>query len=1044
VVATICVVYTCRVALVNRTLAHLDLPLSVSVESLELNFPGNIILGGVEVRARADNRTVLHSGRLAWRFGFMQLRSGRLGSLEIETAVLALTAEDIALLQNFRAATHGDDSLHETSTAVKPGGISWDMIRIGALAFSYAGDAHCPKLSGEVGLEAEHLVFSPDSGFETKAIELRINQLNIDAGREAPIRARIASVIVDIQSASRECVHVDRVAIQADSIFADTNALQRKRRPAEQTAYPRGDMPTLRIDSLAMHAAKFMLESPRKFNRQTSARALNVRADGLLINGAEGAIRTLEASLEAAELGSLLPGGVNASAEALSLTASARWGTRTEVAISQAEILAPRIAIDLAATPARAERPEHSPGQAAEQHRVSGLHVSLDGLQTNNAHLEVTGHTTLTKLNADFDLRAGGWRWQDGQLGRLPESLQELRIDQLHAWLAGITRPIHCKKLTVSMIPSIFSERGRIHALKIAELDIDLEGLQEHAAATDAKTHDKAAAPSKASHPSTPSKARPIHADPSRWVFETLEVNRGHITIPAMTALGIPHIETSLALSTPQHPGSAAGVHDLSLSDLSVSAEGDRAPFYRTEGISARVDYREAWRGGGIRSLRIGPGTLEVGEDLTRLVQEFAAKRAALEQPLPDSGGHADEPPLARLLPDLATISIADTRVILKDIAPGIRTVIFGLEKKRGRQRIELEQIEITSPYNPLLPVARLNTIFVEFSLAGLLNKTIDKVEIVNPTIYVGEHLFWFIEHYRTHGTTEEETGAEDSPKSWDIGEIHAHNGRLIVAPKGTPVPGLEVPFPFSCRTRLGRGIVEANLTIQNADYAIPDIEVLLEDLEGTVEFNLPLKRVDNNLVQVLKAQRLRFRQLEGTDPWVSFTYDRHGIYTRFGANAYGGYVEGEANVYIDENYTWDAWASLSEVESGPITEVLTPEYFRMRGRSNATLVANGNIHELFQAKGQFSSPKGGEIDVRALNGLEDNIEVKSPVTRWLAEAGVDLLRHFRYDNADGRFDLYGREGALDFLLAGPDGRREFHVIVHDHRPIEEIQKPGS
>ncbi len=315
-------------------------------------------------------------------------------------------------------------------------------------------------------------------------------------------------------------------------------------------------------------------------------------------------------------------------------------------------------------------------------------------------------------------------------------------------------------------------------------------------------------------------------------------------------------------------------------------------------------------------------------------------------------------------------------------------------------------------------------------------------MEIVNPTIFVGEHLFWFIEHYRTYGKPEEADGKPQ--KGWDIGEIHAYNGKLVIAPKGTPIPGLEVPFPFSCRTRLGEGAIEANLTIQNGDYAIPDIKILLEDLEGTVEFNLPIKQVDNNLVQVLKARKLRFRQLEGSDPWVSFTYDQNGIYTRFGAEAYGGYVEGEANVYIDDDYTWDAWASMSNVETDPITRVITPTYFRMRGKSDATIIASGNIKELFQANGTFASHAGGEIDVRALEGLEGRIDAASPLTLWLAEAGIDLLQHFRYDSAEGKFKLLGREGELDFLLAGPDGKREFQVVVHDHRPTEEREKPSS
>ena len=339
--------------------------------------------------------------------------------------------------------------------------------------------------------------------------------------------------------------------------------------------------------------------------------------------------------------------------------------------------------------------------------------------------------------------------------------------------------------------------------------------------------------------------------------------------------------------------------------------------------------------------------------------------------------------------------------------------------------------------------MARLDSVFIEFTLEGLLQQHIERVEILNPVIYIGEHLFWYVEHYRVDPEDQRAQAKAPSEGTWDIGEIAAYNGNLVIAPKGTPLPGFDTPFPFSCKTKLGAGVIEATLKIPEGDYPIPDIELLFEGLQGSVEFNLPTKGIDNNLVEVLEAARIRYKQFESEEAYLSLTYDAEGIYTQFGTEAYEGYFNGAINVYIDENYSWDGWIAGTGINPEPLTAVLTPEYFNMTGEVDLSLVANGTIKELTEAKGTFRGREEGTIHITALDAVKEEVIAPDKVTQWLAEAGIDLLQTFRYDTARGDFNLLGREGLLKFLLAGPDGKREFEVLVHDHRPLEPLAMPN-
>jgi hypothetical protein len=418
------------------------------------------------------------------------------------------------------------------------------------------------------------------------------------------------------------------------------------------------------------------------------------------------------------------------------------------------------------------------------------------------------------------------------------------------------------------------------------------------------------------------------------------------------------------------------------------------------------------------------------------------------------------------------SVHIEGGRVELDRIVPGIDSVDLGVESHLSEvplggvalrlasvpQRVELKGLKIRSPYVATATVAELPVVFVEFSVGGLSQKRIDKVEIISPSLFVGEHLFWYIDYYReqrrgrTTGAREEglelEERGGDGEGGWDVVEVEVAGGKLYVAPKGVVLSWFPYSFPFEVKTQLARGTLESSFVIPRKTYRVMPFEIEVEDLRGEVQFNLPFRTVDSNLVETLQASVLRWRKFEARDVYLTLTYDALGIYGRFGGEFYGegSYVEGGFNVYMEDGTPWDAWASASDVELLPITEILTPDYVVIDGRFDASIVGTGTLEELYQARGELTAKKPGSFEVLHFDKiLADLPPAWSPLQARLARAGIEALRDFHYETAEGVFRGYRQEGYMGLDFRGPTGRRRIEIHVNDHPgPVPERSVGGG
>lgn len=544
--------------------------------------------------------------------------------------------------------------------------------------------------------------------------------------------------------------------------------------------------------------------------------------------------------------------------------------------------------------------------------------------------------------------------------------------------------------------------------------------------------------------------------------FGTLEIADGTIDISALQNGQVVDVQTNLMVST---DADKQGLHRLRLENFEARLPGLTLfpfPVARFSFVEAAASFPTVWKDHRVESLHVGGANIEANEALMKFFESTSPTA-----PATDNKPAVTEGPAWKI----GEMKIMDSHVTLTKLVPGMDSVNFevaldvkdaplsagGLAADAAPQRIELANLLVPSPYGGP-PVAKLDSVFVNFSLAGLTKKQIDKVEIVSPTLFIGEPLFWYVDYYRKfagQGSQGSETKVAAADKTfaleaasvavahqlptsdaeWDVRTLQVHSGKLVIAPKGVPLAGFRTPFPFSFTSEVTRGTLEADFEIPADNYELPDIKLAFEGLSGKVQFNLPMKSRSNNVTEVFKVKRIRWKELHIEDAFLTVTYDAAGIYGKFGGKAYEGYVNGEFNIYLDDVYSWDGWISGKDVQTREITQKMFPEYFFMEGKVAANLVAVGDGSEVHQADGTFTNETPGKFSIDALNDLIKTLpESLSGVKQQLAQISLETLRDFQYDRAEGNFRTYGREGRGTMKFTGPHGTRNFEINAYDHR----------
>lgn len=658
-----------------------------------------------------------------------------------------------------------------------------------------------------------------------------------------------------------------------------------------------------------------------------------------------------------------------------------------------------------------------------------------------------------------------------GEMPLRSTARQEIIFSKVQASLPGEPALANICGVQVALIPDEFMQSGQLLECLIDSPDVRL--TEPFWALIDEM--ETMVSPDQEASQEVEAETKGDVADVEPWQqvhADTFEINDGFFEV-VQTDTEIPNFSGYLEAHTQNSNEHEKPVYVVDATDLQFYAPADpSAAFATANSVQVIADADTLWKEKRVTSATLKGAELIAGKrfdtllvDAENLASEPTDAASGSKETMVDDNDDAsvtlnprDDWHVGEFYVEDSIVVVKDLATLIPDIPLPIKATLadFPLTKEgfyahEEPLKVEVAQLRIPSPYGQSrTPVAYFDSVFLHFTLGGLMRYEIDKVELLNPAIYIGENLFWYVEFFRKAEAEEEVAAALSDPATnlepaavsaardddeWNVAQIDAFYGQLIIALNGNINPDLPA-FPFNCSTALNDGTLSAELEIPGGEYRpLEGVDLMVKVTGGKAEFNLPLGQTSNNLVQVFKAEELRYKQFLTTAVHLSVTYDQYGIYASFGGETYDGYTNGALNLYINDEFTWDAWVAGSKVSATEITRVLTPEYYLMSGAADFKVIAQGDLGALYQANGTFSMDAPGIISIPALDELKDEFPSDWTVLETsLAKVGVSALRDLPYETCEADFNIFEREGTLNLKAAGPSGLRSFQVAVHDYR----------
>lgn len=261
----------------------------------------------------------------------------------------------------------------------------------------------------------------------------------------------------------------------------------------------------------------------------------------------------------------------------------------------------------------------------------------------------------------------------------------------------------------------------------------------------------------------------------------------------------------------------------LTLWDVRASAPGFPTSFLSLDIVHVSATAAGIFDNREIVSVDAAGGDLLLGAALQQLL---AGPPASADPSSPASAWK-----LARLGIQGVGVRLEDTRETASNISFLLNTKLndislTGAASALGGelQSVEIADLEILSPYDPFAKVLTMRRVFLYFTLGGLLRKELSEVVILNPSIYVGQDLFWYMEDAQQRAQ-----GGSGGGAGWKIGTLKVEAGRLLVGSSGSTKYG--VPLDFRA---IARDISLDNLTtlklktaflIPKQNYTFPDYQ---------------------------------------------------------------------------------------------------------------------------------------------------------------------------------------------------------------------------
>lgn len=346
---------------------------------------------------------------------------------------------------------------------------------------------------------------------------------------------------------------------------------------------------------------------------------------------------------------------------------------------------------------------------------------------------------------------------------------------------------------------------------------------------------------------------------------------------------------------------------------------------------------------------------------------------------------------------------------------------------------IEIGAVSIASPVDPTSPVFYFPLTRVSYTYSEIWHHHIRKIEMIRPTLFLGEDLFWLTKQFKGRNPGAPEVGPS---APWRVGRFEVAFGQLAVNAFGQPI--VHLPFAFDTKVddiRLDEldQISAKQIAIQRLDQEYPDYKVRIVNLRGKLFFSWPPTDANaNNVVNTINIDELSWNNIPAKDVSTSVTFDPEGVYGKLYGKCEGGEVSGNFEFYYTKGFTWNGNLFADKINCQPIAEKLVGKYVSLTGELDGKIAVQGKVTDILNCSGLLELPSPGLLEIKSMNDLINRIPPDLiGIKRDALKLAINAFQSYPYDSGQLKVDYTDKGGESSLLLQGPRGKREFDVYLH-------------
>ena len=355
-------------------------------------------------------------------------------------------------------------------------------------------------------------------------------------------------------------------------------------------------------------------------------------------------------------------------------------------------------------------------------------------------------------------------------------------------------------------------------------------------------------------------------------------------------------------------------------------------------------------------------------------------------------------------------------------------------EMMREREA-EIGPVNIVSPFDPISPVLAFPLTRVRFTYSELWHHQIREVDLVRPTMFLGEDLFWFSEQFQK---SDGPRPAQGPASPWQVGHFEIQYGQLAVNAFGQPV----VRFPFFIQTqvdniqldKLDEISAKSAIVIQRLDQDYPDYKIRLVNLTGRLYFSLPITDSSaNNVVNTISIEEVSWNDIPVKNVSTTVTFDPQGVYGKLSGVCEGGQLNGNFEFYYTKGFTWNANFFANKINVQSIAQKLGGKYINLTGNLNGKLGVQGKVTEILNCQGTLALPEPGVLEIKSLDNFLKDMPVKLTLKDQAVKLAVESFRTYPYETGELKINYTPAGGTGELNLVSPLGGRKFEVDWHPY-----------